>query len=94
MHSSLPDEVKIAQSELYQYLEQQVSAIAPELTPLVPVPIRVERVGFTRNASNISRRSPLSTERSGVEWGAERAVVVKRRLPINCRVSPETEYSL
>lgn len=52
MHSSLPDEVKIAQSELYQYLEQQVSAIAPELTPLVPVPIRVERVGFTRNASN------------------------------------------
>lgn len=35
MHSSLPDEVKLAQSELYQYLEQQVSAIAQVINQII-----------------------------------------------------------
>ncbi len=42
----------IAQNELNQNIEQQANTIAPELTPWVPKLIKVERVGFTRNASN------------------------------------------
>lgn len=52
MYFSPLDETAIAQFELNQYLESQVAAVAPKLKPLVPAKIRVERVGFTRNASN------------------------------------------
>lgn len=41
-----------AQFELTGYLDSPVNAIAPELKPIVPAKIRVERVGLTRNASN------------------------------------------
>lgn len=60
MNSNLPDETaiakrsrlqRIAQAELNRYLEAQANAIAPERNPLVPIKIKVERVGFTRNAS-------------------------------------------
>lgn len=52
MHSNLKDETVIAQAELSSYLEAQVSATTPNLLVLVPTKIKVERVGFTRNASN------------------------------------------
>ncbi len=62
MHFNLSDETAytrsglspdIAQAGLNQYLAQQVPLIALELPqPLVPVNIKVDRVGFTRNASN------------------------------------------
>lgn len=42
----------IAQTDLNSYLAQQNNAIAPLLKPIVPKSITVERVGFTRNASN------------------------------------------
>ncbi len=50
--NSTCDEQAIATTELYCYLEQQVNAFAPEIPALVPAPIKVERVGFTRNQSN------------------------------------------
>jgi hypothetical protein len=46
------DELASATAEFYCYLEQQINAIAPEIPALVPAPIKIERVGFTRNASN------------------------------------------
>jgi hypothetical protein len=46
------DELAIATAEFYCYLEQQINASAPEIPALVPAPIKIERVGFTRNASN------------------------------------------
>lgn len=46
------DVIARAQNEPNQYLEQHANTIAPELTPWVPKLIKVERVGFTRNASN------------------------------------------
>ncbi len=46
------DSQAIASNELHCYLESQVKAITPELKPIVPTSIKVERVGFTRNASN------------------------------------------
>ncbi len=62
MHFNLLDETAytrsglspdIAQAGLNQYLAQQAPSIALELPqPLVPVNIKVDRVGFTRNASN------------------------------------------
>ncbi len=52
MNSSFKNQQVIAPTELKKYLEAQASAIAPELIPLVRVNIKVERVGFTRNASN------------------------------------------
>lgn len=51
MHFTSLDETAW-QFELNQYLKSQVAAVAPALKPLVPAKIRVERVGFTRNASN------------------------------------------
>lgn len=45
------DETAIAQAGLNHYV-QQASLIAPEIRPLVPAQIKVERIGFTRNASN------------------------------------------
>ncbi len=51
MNSNLLDERAITQIELNRYLEAQAQAIAPEHNPLVPVKIKVVRVGFTRNAS-------------------------------------------
>lgn len=45
------DETVIAQAGLNHYI-QQSSLIAPEMKPLVSAQIKVERVGFTRNASN------------------------------------------
>jgi hypothetical protein len=60
MHSNLLDETAIAQAELNAYVEAQANAsaqgvvpraTAPELIPLVRVNIKVERVGFTSNAS-------------------------------------------
>jgi len=51
MNFNLKDEAAIAQDELNSYLEAQVRAIAPRFKCLVPVNIKVERVGFTRNAS-------------------------------------------
>lgn len=76
MHSNQSDVVAHAQIELNQYLGQQASVIAPELTPLVPAPIKVERVGFTRNASN----TPYI-----VYWVANRrcCTFVKRRWFLN-----------
>lgn len=50
MNSTLCEQA-IATGELYSHLEQQVNAVAPEIPALVPVPIKMERVGFTRNAS-------------------------------------------
>ena len=41
----------IAQAELNAYLEDLANSIAPEFTPLVRANIKVERLGFTRNAS-------------------------------------------
>ena len=52
MNFSRSDEQAIATKELYYHLEAQVSPITPEIPALVPAPIKVERVGFTRNASN------------------------------------------
>ncbi len=52
MYSTQFDTFAIAQKNLYSYLEQQSSVLAPRLKPLVPKSILVERVGFTRNASN------------------------------------------
>lgn len=46
------DEVAIAAADVNQHVEQLADAVAPELKPLVPAKIRVERVSFTRNASN------------------------------------------
>lgn len=51
MHFTL-DEQAIATAELYCRLEQQANAVAPEIPALVPAKITVDRVGFTRNASN------------------------------------------
>ena len=51
MNSSLIDETAIAQSELNAYIKAQVGAVAPEIIPLVAASIKVERVGFTKNAS-------------------------------------------
>lgn len=42
----------IAAADVNQHLEQLADAVAPELKPLVPAKITVERVSFTRNASN------------------------------------------
>ncbi len=52
MHSNLKDETAIEQAELSSYLGAQVSATTPNLIVLVRANIKVERVGFTRNASN------------------------------------------
>ena len=51
MNFNLQDETAIASSEFNAHLEAQVNVTAPELVPLVRVNIKVERVGFTRNAS-------------------------------------------
>jgi hypothetical protein len=51
MNFNLQDETAIASFELNAHLEAQVNVTAPELVPLVRVNIKVERVGFTRNAS-------------------------------------------
>ncbi len=52
MHFNQLDEAAIATRELYSHLKQQVSVIAAGVQPLVSANITVERVGFTRNASN------------------------------------------
>lgn len=50
---SIPNLKEIAQTDpLYSYLTKQKLAIAPQLKPIVAKSIKVERVGFTRNASN------------------------------------------
>lgn len=51
MHFTLSEQA-IATAELYCQLEEQANAVAPEIPALVPAKIRVERVSFTRNASN------------------------------------------
>jgi hypothetical protein len=51
MNSNPLDEAAIASLELNAYLKAQANLIAPEFVPLVRVNIKVERVGFTRNAS-------------------------------------------
>jgi hypothetical protein len=65
MNSNSFDEAAIAQAELNAYLEDLANSIAPEFTermpavvlspatlvPLVRANIKVERLGFTRNAS-------------------------------------------
>lgn len=52
MHFTQLDAVAIAQAELEEYLEQYANKVAPETPSLVAAEIKVERVGFTRNASN------------------------------------------
>lgn len=42
----------IANRELNEYLESQVNSIAPEILPIVPKVIQVEKVGITRNSSS------------------------------------------
>ena len=52
MHFNKLNPVAIANFELYKYLESQAQVVAPQLKPLVPANIKIERIGFTRNASN------------------------------------------
>lgn len=52
MYFNQSNPIAIAQRDLYSYLTRQSNAIAPLLKPIVPTSIEVERVGFTRNASN------------------------------------------
>lgn len=52
MNSTQLDDTAIAQVEFNRYLEAQFLAIAPNIPSLVSTSIKVERIGFTRNASN------------------------------------------
>lgn len=42
----------LANLELSDYLEAQANVLAPELSPIVPKVIKVEKVGLTRNSSS------------------------------------------
>lgn len=46
------DTTTIANQELHKYLESQVNSIAPEIAPIVPKIIQVEKIGITRNSSS------------------------------------------
>lgn len=46
------DSQSIADQELNKYLESQANSIAPEISPIIPKIIQVEKVGITRNSSS------------------------------------------
>lgn len=52
MYFNQSNSFAIAFSELYSNLIQKNNPLAPLLKPIVPKSISVERVGFTKNASN------------------------------------------
>lgn len=52
MNFTKSGETALVQSELTAHLNTQFKAFAAEIAPLVQASIKVERIGFTRNASN------------------------------------------
>ncbi len=52
MNFTKSGETALVESQLTAYLNTQFKAFTAEISPLVQASIKVERIGFTRNASN------------------------------------------
>lgn len=82
------DELAIATAELYCQLEQQANAISLEIPALVQTKIRVERLGFTRNASNTPYMVYRVGERRCCTFIARRTFLdlVQKLLKLRCSI--------